>query len=314
MTIKTGFVKIQSIILPFGKQLIPQFLYIGYKVWRPCSLPSTTVSSLEEKHTIALIVFESEMNRTVRIRINSLKHRRINNYSDGSALYECDIENSDNLSDESSFEHYDFNLKLYHHTNNKAVVSILESERLNGGRWNYEGAVELENQSFVYFTDLKAIDSQDDLRRIAMTNGEHKIGLAYDQEEYGVEILDVPKRDRDRLNDKITAYISPEIIDHQPMLYHDSSIRGEGVGQYWELLHQNIFRVPMQREGYIKVTAQNKNITEGDVNELIMPKTILAGCAFEQGCIRVVFNEEDGAGYNIEYEVGDIDPITRFLS
>ncbi len=93
----TGHVKLQSIALPFGKHLVPQFLYVGDRVWRPCSLPLSTVADLGNDQKIVRIAFESEMNQPCWIRIDTSIHRVVEFFDDRSALYECEIENFENL-------------------------------------------------------------------------------------------------------------------------------------------------------------------------------------------------------------------------
>ena len=313
MALQSGFVKVQSIEIPLGKHLIPQFLFVGDRVWRPCSLPSAIVCRVDENRMSARLAFESEMNAVCWIRIDTLRHRCIHLYGDRSALYECDIEDFSNLNSDLSFEHKNYKLKLFHHTKTDVVPLILDSGRLLASRWNYEGTKQFDDTHFMYFTDVAGFNDGNDLRSVAMSDGGFKIALQYDQPSYGIEVLDVPERKRGDMDAKIELYVDPCIIEQQPMLYHDATMRGEGVGRYWELLHQHIFRVPVQPGGSIRITGQNQSVSASEVEGLRPSDRILAGCAFEKGQMRAVFDEKD-TGFKITHDTGTAaDPIERFL-
>lgn len=315
MVVQSGFVKIQNVQLPFGGHLIPEFLFIGKKAWRPCSLPATIVNRLDSKRILASIVFESEMNRPCWIYIDTVEHRCVRNYADGSALYECRIEGVENLGRKCSFEHEEFLLRLYHHTNSERLPQIIDSGRLRASRWNYEGTMEHKSRHFIYFTDVASLNTPDDFRRVAMSDGGVKICLEYDQPAYGLEILDVPERSKQTMDARLELLVEPDLIESQPMLYHDQSARNEGRSLYWELLHQNIFRIPVHPGGSITVTEQGKIVRAEDVVGLEVPDTILAGCAFIKDQIRVVFDENDYFGCKIVRASGEHrDPLERFLS
>ena len=178
----------------------------------------------------------------------------------------------------------------------------------------YEGTVELSDTHFVYFTDVTEFKSPEDFRRVAMTDGGFKIGMEYDDPSMGIEVLEVPERTREVMDAKIEAYVHPALIEMQPMLYHDPTIRGEGMARYWELFHRNIFRVPVEPGGSIQLTDQGQEVTIEKVNNFKALDRILAGCAFVEGQLRVVFDESDGAGMPIDIDANsDPDPVIRFL-
>jgi hypothetical protein len=314
MATKTGFVKVQSFRIPTGKHLIPQFLFIDENVWRPCSLPASIVHRLDSNRTVTRFAFEAEMNRASWIQIDSSIHKLVRQYEDGSALYECDIEDAEMLRGCVTFEHKNFHLKLFHHTKAETVPLIFESGHLRASSLNYEGTRDFDNKNYVYFTDLPAINSQDDLFRIAMSDGGITLALEYDQPWYGVEMLNVPERERGGMDGKVEVYIDPALIEQQPMLYHDQRIRNEGQARYWELLHQNIFRIPVVAGGSISVDEQMQEVSIGQVNGHLASDLVLAGCAFQRGQIRIVFDEDEMTGLQVSRDAGGThDPIERFL-
>ncbi|MEW8646717.1 MAG: hypothetical protein AB2563_11515 [Candidatus Thiodiazotropha endolucinida] len=310
-----GHVKVQSMVFPFGKQLVPQFLYIGDKVWRPCSLLPAIVSKITKTRTVARIGFESEMNQPCWINIDTMRHRLIRRYDDGSTLYECEIEDAEILSSESSFQHHEYRLRLFHHTKSETVPMIFSSGELRSSSSNYEGSHHHEARSYIYFTDIESLTTPDDLSRVAMSDEGKMIGLEYDQPEYGVEILKVPERSMGEMDASIEVLVEPDLIDTQPMLYHDQRIRFEGDSLYWELMHKNIFRIPVEPGGAIFIKEQRQVITAANVRELHMPDSILAGCAFSKGKIRIVFDEVYNAGYQVKHVARTHDnPLEAFLS
>jgi len=271
-----GYVKVQSIVYPYGKQVVPQFLFIGDRVWRPCSLLPAVVSKITNTRTVASIGFESEMNQPCWIKIDTLKHRLVRRYDDGSALYECEIKDAETLSPEFSFRHHEYRLRLFHHTNSETVPMIFSSGELRSSSSNYEGSTHHAERSFVYFTDFPSLTTPEDFLRVAMSDKGRMLGLEYDQPEFGVEILKVPERSMGVMDASIELLVEPELIDPQPMLYHDQRIRKEGDSLYWELMHKNIFRIPVEPGGVIFVKEQLQAIADADVRGLHMPDSILA--------------------------------------
>ena len=310
-----GHVKLQGIDLPYGRQLIPQYLYIGNKVWRPCSILPTLVHKFSETRKVARIGFESDMNQPCWINIDTEAYNIIHHYPDGSALYECLIEDEENLHASSSFDHSDFKLRLLHHTKSEIVPAIFNSNELRASRSNYEGSYYHDELSFIYFTDLEALNTPEDLLRVAMSDEGRVLALEYDQPEFVKEELNIPTRSKGTMDAFIEVFIDPWLIDPQPMLFHDQRIRNEGTAQYWELLHQNIFRIPVELGGVIQITEQQQVITDSDVSGLHIPDRILAGCAFRKGELRVVFDENANSGYRVN-RATDINnnPLEIFFS
>nr|MBC8509585.1 hypothetical protein [Chloroflexota bacterium] len=172
-----GFVKLLYVNLPFGKQLIPQLLYIKDRVWRPVSLLPTTPSRISETKTHTSIFFETEFNSPCLITIDSHEHKCLRLFKDGSGLYECRIDKLENLPIGSSFRHSDFRLNLFHHTSLDTVPKILKSGELWASKSNYEGSVHHDEKNFIYLTGVEKLENHDDLVKVAMVNKGRKIAL-----------------------------------------------------------------------------------------------------------------------------------------
>ena len=63
-----------------------------------------------------------------------------------------------------------FDLRLYHHTTPANKASIASSGEVWGSAWNFQGNKQLANCSYAYFTNLPVIETESDLRRIAMAS------------------------------------------------------------------------------------------------------------------------------------------------
>lgn len=60
-------------------------------------------------------------------------------------------------------------LRLFHHTHEKAAASIRLSQEFLASAWNFQGTRKLANVAYVYFTDLEVIRSDQDLADMAMS-------------------------------------------------------------------------------------------------------------------------------------------------
>lgn len=309
-----GAIKVQNVVLPFGRHVIPQFLFIGDLAWRPTMLPVAIVYGDEGQFYYARISFDVEINRPTTTYIIFTQHRRLLEYPDGSALYECLISDVDALPQSAAIVHEEFRLRLFHHTSAECLPLIKNSEHLRASKWNYQGTAELSDRHFIYFTDVPRLENAADLMRVAMTDGGFQIGMQYDDPNLPPEHIMVPVRDRGQMSERIDCLVEPWLLESPPMLFHDPSLRGEGFARYWEFCHPNIFRIPV-KPGTVCTLSESGIVDASCVAGWLDTKRMVAGSAFELGGVRTVFDEEplEHLPINIGRDDPDACPLNRFL-
>lgn len=263
----------------------------------------------------ATIGFDVVWNKPINATVIGSVHKRVSELPDGSAIYECLVENSNNLPQEMGIEHKDFYLKLFHHTSEQSYPKILESKHLRSSPWNYDGNTKMVDRHFIYFTDLPSFQNSFELQKIAMTDGGYTLAMQYDMPGVSPEFLNVPVRSREQLSHKIVGYLAPWLIEPSPMLFHDSQVHGGGVARYWELCHPNIFRIPVKPNGICSLS-DSGIINASCVPDWIDSANIIAGVAFELGSLRNVFDEKPLAQMpiNTGNDPDEPCPFIRFLS
>lgn len=168
----SGLIKIKLVHHTEFSIIVPDQLYLNDPmVWFQ---PQTWLPSIltKDDHNIwCQLTFDLNENLTVKANFNN--SQLLNSFSDGSFLYECEISACENLPAAASgdwclFESRPF-IKLYHHTNQDAKENIEKTQELWSSSWNIQGTKELENIGYCYFTPLSKIQSEEDLRKIAMS-------------------------------------------------------------------------------------------------------------------------------------------------
>lgn len=61
-----GAIKVQNVVLPFGRHVVPQFVFIGEKAWRPTMLLIAIVQGDEGQFYWARVDFDVVFNRPAR--------------------------------------------------------------------------------------------------------------------------------------------------------------------------------------------------------------------------------------------------------
>lgn len=309
-----GAIKVQNIKLPFGRHVIPQFVYIGDYAWRPTMLSVVIVEGDEGQFYWARVSFDVVWNRPATADILYTRHRRLAEYPDASAIYECLVTDADMLPQEAAISRDGFRLKLFHHTSAECLPLIKESGHLRPSKWNYQGSAELDDRHFIYFTDVPRFEDAMDLVRVAMTDGGFKLAMQYDDPALPPEFITVPVRDRAQMSKRIDCLVEPWLIESPPMLLHDPSLRGEGYARYWEFSHPNIFRIPVQ-PGTVCELQEPAIVGVEQVPGWLDTKRMVAGSALELGGVRAVFDETplEHLPINVGRDDPDPCPLNRFL-
>lgn len=177
----------------------------------------------------------------------SFRHRdRLAVFDDHSEVYRCSIVTDhapDDLIVGSARQRNDggIDLKLYHHTADETLPLIRASQHVRGSPWNFQGVRKLENVAYAYFTSLQQIESEHDLRSVAMASDE-PLGLRLDttHEPTPDVVLDVMRgATRDRTA-ALGLWIPAEVISTPHVWMHN------GFSVYYEVVHPWIYRVGLQ--------------------------------------------------------------------
>ncbi len=215
-------------------------------------------------------------------------------FDDGSHLYECEIFGPDDLiahtTGEAQFDaQFIPHLRLFHHTTNETRPKILGSGHFRASDCNIQGTTKrLVNVAYAYFTPLSAIKTNDDLKKIAMSE-DAKIHLRRDNAQvpepliaeeaknYPNDILelDVYPSEPKKREAAIPVWINATILAPQHIYRHELG----GDPPYYEITHEFIHRVgvnpgttlPFDNKGRIDRSSNLKGfdyIVVGDCSSL----------------------------------------------
>lgn len=172
----------------------------------------------------------------------------VKRYDDGAQLYSCLIDGPKRLTRFASGRcrrrsDGDFNLRLFHITNPKAFSGIVGSGELRSSRWNLQGTRELGNVAYVYLTSLPAIDSEEDLRRIAMSSdGIIRFQTTSSRAREETLELTVYRENTTGRTARLLVNLASGLLAPPHMLIH----RPIGDQPYYEVVGPEIYRIGVQ--------------------------------------------------------------------
>jgi hypothetical protein len=132
-------------------------------------------------------------------------------------------------------------VRLYHHTNRSALPLILVSGRVNGSAWNYQGSRRLGNISYAYFTSLRRITGEADLRCVAMAStGE--LGFRLDTSNGSTPdlALEVYRESTRNRTATLALWVPAEVVATPHIWQHS------GATVHYEVTHPWIYRVGLE--------------------------------------------------------------------
>ena len=132
-------------------------------------------------------------------------------------------------------------VRLYHHTARETLPLIHSSGHVLGSTWNYQGTRELTNVNYAYFTSLRSIGTEADLRRIAMaSNG--KIALRLDRNPGSSPdlLLDVYRASTRDRKATLKLWVPGEAVSTPHVWQH------AGMSMPYEITHPWIYRVGLE--------------------------------------------------------------------
>lgn len=145
-------------------------------------------------------------------------------------------------------------LRLFHHTYEAAAESIISSGEFRSSLWNFQGTRKLRNIAYVYFTDLEAIRSDQDLADIAMSP-KRRLYLMRDGAA-APPALPPNWKDTTLANDVLELEVywsAPEKRDSRIGLFVDADLlspshmlRHEGFSVWREMILPSVYRVGVE--------------------------------------------------------------------
>lgn len=217
----------------------------GWKWFQPKFFTACLLSFLDGHTEGTTWIDLREQGPRLSVRFSS--HDFIRRFDDGAQLYRCVISDAPGLASFAAgtcsvSDDHDILLDLFHHTTEQACEAIKNSGYLRPSAWNVQGTKKLENVGYVYFTSLRAIESDNDLRRIAMaSDGEIAFLPTNATSTRDLVRIKVYRESTANRTATVKAAVPVEAIASQHVYRHAPY----GNAVYYEICHPEILRVGM---------------------------------------------------------------------
>ncbi len=174
---KKGYIKCRLLHLTLGSVVQPDVL-LGKSKDRPFFLPiffDPCQLGFFPEDSNDFCRFSFVANNQACLRVTFFKRNKVSCNPDGSVIYKCYYEKIDGPSWPAPDGRWRrvrsrFELKLFHHTDEKGFSGIVESSQIWGSQWNIQGNLRLKNIAYGYFTNIRKIRHEIDLQQIAMSS------------------------------------------------------------------------------------------------------------------------------------------------
>lgn len=208
-------------------------------------------------------------------------------------------------------------LRLHHHTTAANKQSIQNTQELWSSQWNFQGTRKLKNIGYVYFTDLPFVQTEQDLRAMAMsstkaihlqTDGSPSIdALPPNWRSTGltnyVLQLDVYWSAPEQRDSTVTLYVDADLLCPTHMLRHN------GTTVWYEMILPHVCRVGLKPGQVLKLDrdevsrpAQFQNIGY----HVIGDATTLDGLAAPY--------DEENTNQVFKVEIGNMSPLRKWVT
>lgn len=295
-----GFIKVRLGHGRFGSVIVPDLIFLRLGSWRflqpsffgPCYIGFNVEDGLHIAQ-FSVDVSSPRANQPTRLLVSFRSDAHVRAYSDGSQLYSCRLNEVSHLAPHASgkcsrLDNGDFGLYLFHHTNSKALTSILAMQELWSSSWNIQGTRRLTNVAYVYFTNLTKIKDEEDLRRIAMAS-DSIINLQTTSDRPSEETLQLKvyrgstkERTETVLVKVPSAYLAPAHLHFHPFVSPEPA--------YYEVVGPEIFRVGLKPGAKLPILRRQAKPAEEDLKHF---DYIVLGNASNVEGLSAPYNEED---------------------
>ena len=292
-----GYIKCKLLHKASGSLVFPDQIYIDHTplLWyQPQHLAVNTVCRTDTSITCDLWV---DVLSGDSLHVTFEDSQFIRRFDDGSELYRCSIKadrdvthsatgiarlTGDNIS----------LLRLFHHTTPCAKGSIESSGSVRGSAWNFQGNKELRDVAYAYFTSVKSVKSEEDLRRMAMASD----GLIF----FGTDNIEFPARPtaawasrhlsdvlplkvyRESTRNRtatVTVWIDASLLSPHHILFHT----GDSLAAYHEICGAYIQRIGVEPGARVTITNKEVVLPQSHLKRfdyaIIGDATALAGLA-----------------------------------
>jgi hypothetical protein len=253
----SGLIKLKLVHADGFSLILPELIVIeidGWKWFQPKFFSPSLISILDEGN--AYCQFNVDTDTDARLFIGLTKDQLLRQYVDGSQVYKCQVSGPAALDGFASGkcnvdENSDIKLQLFHHTLPETISKIRDCGYFLGSPWNVQGNKKLVNVAYAYFTSLPAIQSDDDLRRIAMAS-DGKIHLLPTNATSNRDIVtvDVYRQSTWDRRSSMTVFVATDLIGPQHVWRHAP----QGLPVYYEVCHPSISRVGLQPGQVLRIS------------------------------------------------------------
>lgn len=237
--------------------------------------------------------FTMVVNDEVLLRIGFFAQDRIKLCGDGAVFYKCHFSRlSDNgrpKSDGTWRKRGDqYQLQLFHHTNDEGLRGINNSREVWGSRRNIQGNLWLENIAYGYFTSLKKIQGEGDINSIAMSSS-GLTGLVPTNAPYHAMYanrISVPQQAATDRARTIALWVDCELLAPNHLWLH----RPLNSPAYYEVVLPKVFRAGIKPGCNLRIDHNEVRIPEADRRQF---RYVIVGDADTELGLKAPFHEEE---------------------
>jgi hypothetical protein len=243
-----GFVKLKLVHAAGTSLLLPDLLAAdigGMRWFQPKFFTAPLLSFLDG---FAVADFGIDITNGPPLSVRVCSGGYVGTLSDCSQVFRCLISGPPNFAQYSdgtcsAEAGGDFLLELFHHTTDASAEAIRASAHFRGSAWNVQGTRKLKNVAYAYFTSVRRVSSEEDLKRIAMASSGY-IALRKTNATSSSDVIRLEVYRESTLNRTATLSVSvPSSLVASQHVYRHAP-RGQAV--YYEACNPYIYRVGLQ--------------------------------------------------------------------
>lgn len=235
-----------------GSVFFPQQIFInvgGWHFYQPSFFGPPRIgfdfSSGRHRAAFNVDVCSPTGSQAARLILEIASEDRVRSWPDGSQLYRCSIKGPRILvrhaaGRASPLDDGDFGLRLFHITTQASASAIRIAREIWGSGWNLQGTRRLSNVAYAYLTSMQNIQSEADLRRIAMSS-DGRISFQTTSFANREAVLELPVY-RERTTGRtasIPVLVASALVTPPNLLLHPP-VKGPA---YYEVVAPEIYRI-----------------------------------------------------------------------
>lgn len=251
-----GLIKLKLVHARGSSVLLPDLIVAevsGWKWFQPKFFTACLLSFLDGHAEGTTWIDLREQGPRLSVRFSSQDFLR--RFDDGAQLYRCEISDAPGLASFAAgtcsvSDDHDILLDLFHHTTEHAREGIKRSGHLRPSAWNVQGTKKLENVEYVYFISLPAIESDDNLRKIAMAS-DGAIGFLPTNATSKKDVVRIKVYRESTTNRTATVKVAVPVAAIASQHVYRHAPHGNPV--YYEICHSEILRVGLAQGAVLPI-------------------------------------------------------------